>query len=453
MWRIVIADLRASWRTWAGIVVVFVAIQASTVCLALIVASGQALDDPRDAQQLVDAVVGFGLFVVLAVLAVTGASVELVVAQRRGALARWSLAGATPRQIVVLVVIQVLAVSVAAAMVGSAIALATIAPVLAYLADAGIGPAQVPTVRDVGAVGWGVAAGAVLAVLGAWRQARAISRVPPVEALRRSTAPAGGMTRVRWVLTVLLLAALGGAFAMMPQATSVDDAASLSFVVALLAVLLVAAAAPGVLPRLTSAWTAAVPAVVSPAWFLARRSCVARAPRLSGVVVPVALAIALFVGLLSISGTLAASVSASTGSTAPGGAQTSDLVITIGLPLLVAVAGALGGLLMSGRQRDVDLAVAGIAGATPRQRLTQALFEAIIVAATGLLLGVLAAATGLLVTIIGLRNVLPVVEVQFPWAALLAIAAATGAVAILATVLPALGTLRHPPHRTLAEDA
>lgn len=450
MWRIVVADLRASWRTWAGIGVVFVAIQASTVCLALIVASGQALDDPRHAQQLVDAVVGFGLFVVLAVIAVTGASVELVVTQRRGALARWSLAGTTPRQVVMLVMTQIMAVSVTAAIAGSAIALAMIGPVLAYLADAGIGPAQVPVVRDVGAVAWGVAAGAALAILGAWRQARAISRVPPVEALRRSTAPRGGMTRTRWVLTVLLLAALGAAFAVMPQAASVDDAASLSFVIALLAVLLIAAAAPGVLPRLTATWTAVVPTVVSPAWFFARRSCVARAQRLSGVIVPVALAIALFMGLLSISSTLAASVSASTAGTAPGGAQTSDLVLTIGLPLLIAIAGALGGLIMSGQQRDADLAVAGIAGATPSQQLTQALLEAVIVTATGLLLGLLAAATGLLATIIGLHNVLPVVEIQFPWAALLTITAASGSVAIVATVLPALGALRHPPHRTLA---
>lgn len=458
MTSMVIADARASWRTWVGVGLVFVAIQASTVLLSLILvsawrfrasATGAEIDQ---ATSLADGAVSFGLFLAIAVVAVTGSSVQLAVNQRRGALARWALAGATPRQLVVTVMVQILLVSFLAAIVGAGAALAGLDMVLDYVADeAGIGPARVPPVYSAAAVGWGVAVGGVLAVVGGWRQARSISQIGPVEALRQAQTPNPGMTVTRWILTGVLVALITTAFVVMPQATGVDDVASLSFVVVLLAALVVAAASPALLPGFTALWTALLPGISAP-WFLARRSIVARLPRLAGVVVPLALAVALFVGLQTVSGTLAASVIATTEAT-PGnqGAQTADLVITLGLPLLVAIAGAVGGLVMSGQQRDADLAVAGVAGATPTQRLTQAVLEAFILAVTGVVLGALAAAIGLASTTIGLDNVLGTVQVDYPWRPLITIAAVTCVTAVLVTVAPALKALRQPPHQVVAE--
>ena len=60
----------------------------------------------------------------------------------------------------------------------------------------------------------------------------------------------------------------------------------------------------------------------------------------------------------------------------------------LGLALAVAMAGGLGSLFMMSRQRDAELAMLGIIGATPGERTRTALLEAVMITVTAALLGV-----------------------------------------------------------------
>ena len=62
--------------------------------------------------------------------------------------------------------------------------------------------------------------------------------------------------------------------------------------------------------------------------------------------------------------------------------------VRFGLPLLVAIAGGVGSLLMMSRQRDAELALAGIAGAEPRQRMLMPALEALIITGTSIVLAI-----------------------------------------------------------------
>lgn len=129
-------DLRQARSLWAGVALVLAAVQTFCVLSALIVASGLAVAGSGDAERREGAyelmsVVGGGSVgaVLVCTMAVGGA-----VMQRRGQIARWALAGALPRQIVRMVLIQVLGVtavaSVPAAALAGLVAVFAVLPVL-----------------------------------------------------------------------------------------------------------------------------------------------------------------------------------------------------------------------------------------------------------------------------------------------------------------------------------
>ncbi|MGD5639543.1 FtsX-like permease family protein, partial [Xanthomonas citri pv. citri] len=122
------------------------------------------------------------VFCALVGASVIGASTSLVVDSRRGSLARLALSGATPRQVVATVMTQLVAVSLACAVLGDVIAYAVLQPTLDVLASERSAELVPPTavyalwpalLANLLAVG--------LALVGGFRQAYRASRIPPVE--------------------------------------------------------------------------------------------------------------------------------------------------------------------------------------------------------------------------------------------------------------------------------
>ncbi|MFT3971092.1 MAG: hypothetical protein QM695_12650 [Micropruina sp.] len=125
-------------------------------------------------------------------------------------------------------------------------------------------------------------------------------------------------------------------------------------------------------------------------------------------------------------------------------------VLQFGLPLVIAFAGSVGSLLMMGKQRDAELALAGIAGATPAQRVAIPTLEAVIVTVTGALLSAVVIVPSLIfqaysLNAAGLTYTLTM-SVPLVLAALLGGVVITG----LATVVPTLSAQRLPEPRVVA---
>ena len=125
-------------------------------------------------------------------------------------------------------------------------------------------------------------------------------------------------------------------------------------------------------------------------------------------------------------------------------------MITLLLPLLISMSSGVGSLIMMSKQRDAELALSGIVGATPAQRIAMPILEAVIITITGAILGVMMAAIALGFLAIGF----PAAGFIFAYSPNYLIFAMTLAVALLitvsATVLPTLRGLRMPESRMIA---
>lgn len=463
MIRLAVADLRDSWVAWLGVSLAFVVTNAGLALAAVILATSYspaaeaALD--ADGTSLLAAYGTTNLLLVgLVGLAVIGASTSLVVTSRRGAVARLLLGGATPGQVTRLLTIQVAVVTLVTAVVGDVIAVAAAQPVLDAIArDRGL--AHVDAAVTLGLLLTTNLLCAALATLGALRQARAASRIPPVEALREATS--GTVKResairmtlrgVRFLACAgLVVVAFPGFRTMAPELG--DDAAPQLMQVALLLIPLTGLALTAILPwicrGLTRAWTAAVP-MRTPAWRLARETVIAKADRLVRSIVPVMFSVGLFFGLMAIGDTFVATAHL-LGVDDLEGTSTTTLITFIGLALAVAVAGSVGNLVMMSRQRGAELALAGIVGATPRQQVLVPALEAVIVTVTASLLGLLMAAVGGGFIAYGLGIVLPAAQLSIPWGVFVGTVAVCLVAVVAATVLPVLASLRRPAPAVIA---
>ena len=189
----------------------------------------------------------------------------------------------------------------------------------------------------------------------------------------------------------------------------------------------------------TRLWTAAIPG--GPAWHLARHTVMAKADRMVRSILPVM--------LLVTDTALAAFRQMGLGENMSGATPTT-LVTLIGLPLMVAVAGSVGNLIMMSGQRSAELALDGIVGATPRQQVLVPVFEALILTVTACVLGLVMAATGAAFLASGLALTIPGATISWPWGMLAASAVVCLAITMLATVAPVLRSLREPAPRVIA---
>ena len=462
MWHLQRAELRDSWPAWAGVAVGFVALGFTLALSAMVQLTGVVAVRSGALDFWQSAAFTFGpasnlLCCALVGAAVIGSSTGLVVDSRQGSLARLALAGATPAQVVSTVMTQLVVVSLACSLVGDALALLAFEPVLHLLAADPGEPLPTPTpvyaawpvlLANLFAVGLALAAGL--------RQARRASRLPPVAALRQAGTEADEpMTVGRWVGSGVCLVLIALAYATIPAATAEPTSETFSnLVLSSVGVLVVGAVllarlAPLLVGPVTRAWTRLLP-TGAPSWYLARSTAAARGARLTRSVVPVMMAVGLLVGMVAIGQTVSSSLLAGGYGEAVAGTGAGSMLTFLGLPLLVALAGGVGSLVMMARQRQAELALCGIVGTTPGQRLAMPVFEGVIIAVTGALLSLAMVAAAVVLLAVGLP------AAGFPFAFVPAygtFAAALGActaVTVAATVLPTLPSLGRPEPRVIA---
>ncbi|WP_394276290.1 FtsX-like permease family protein [Luteococcus sp.] len=464
MYTIVRSELRSSWSAWLGVALGFVMTSFALALSAMVLQSALVARGTTVPLMEADAYAyngGINLVLCLVVgLSVVASSTELVVQSRRGAVARLALAGATPVGIVSTVVSQLTAVALASAVVGDLLAIAALRPALAYLQhergqeSAGRAAPAVVDARTLLAVG---AAWVLVSVLGGLAQARRASRIPPVEALRVAQAADDSGRRMglgRWLRAVLALVVTGLCWAMVPILTAHPDRETFTQIMQMNLLGLcvtgwfLAELSPVLVGPVTQLWTRHMPA--GPAWQLGRATVLAKAARLTRSVVPVMFTVGLAFGVLGLPATYNAIFRASGYGVELGHVGAATFLVNLGLPLAVAMCGSIGSLFMMSRQRDAELALLGISGATGQQRTAVATFEALIVAGTATILGLVMALSAFVYLAYGATSTGLTFSLALPLASMLEAVLLTALVTAAATVLPTLGALRIPEPKVIA---
>lgn len=457
MHRLQLAELRDSWTTWLGVSLGFITTNFALVLSALtLVAGSRAVQkghlDPLDSTAFVITPAQNLLFCAVVGMVVIGTATNLALSARRGALARLALNGATPLQIVGTVMVQLVTVSLASSLIGSLLALLALRPALGFLAFERVqAGTPMPAPEPVYSI-WPfllTALGAVaIAVLGGLRQAVRGSLTAPVEALREHSADGQTlrMTIGRIIGTVLTALVLAAAYASItvftaePDSETVSNLIMLSMSVLIVMAVFLALLAPVLIGPLTRAWVRLLPLPFA-SWQMARRTVTSRARRLTRSVVPVMMTIGLLLGMLGIWGSLESTLIANGYDIEITATGPASLLVFLGLPLLISLAGGVGSLIMMSRQRDAELALLGIVGATPGQRVLVPLLEAVIITVTATLLGLIMAAGALAVLTVGLPAAGMTYAFVPPMAMFAVTVIATMVITISATVIPTLRSL------------
>ena len=447
MRTLLLAELRGSLRTWLGVSLAFVATNFALVLPALVEAS-MVVEGDKTASLSVLAGVNM-VYTSLVALVVLGTATNLALSARRGALARLALNGATPRQIVRTVIVQLVAMSLLSSVIGAVLALLALRPVLAFLVTWRQTEAseEVPFPEPVYSLPIALAAVAiavVVAVVGGLRQTRRASKVPPVDAVRQHASGDEGakMSPFRIVMAVIIgIAVVGSYLSVFSTAAEVTPDTVFNLMQASLLVLLAmlfSLLAPVLIRPLTFAWVRLLPLAI-PSWQLARRTVYARAPRLVRSVVPVMMTIGLLLGMASVVGSLQGTFDASGYHVEVHGTGWRTMLILLGLPLLLSLSGGVGSLIMMSKQRDAELALLGVVGATPRQRLLVPLLEAVIISVTATILALVmtAGAVGLLALGFPMTHKFVFAFVP-PYGIFVGAVLVTFAITIAATVVPTL---------------
>lgn len=463
---LILAELRGAWSAWLAVLIAFVVTSFAIVLavltldsLSATIASGNV---PRSETAALVFLPAWNLgLAIIGTLSVIGAVTGLVVQARRGSLARLSLAGATPGQVSRILLGQLASVAVAGSVIGVVIAI-VVQP--AAVAEA-IGERGVSTDIAVVRVSpllvlLGAGCFVLVALLAGLRQSRVAAAVPPVEALR--TMPGAVVRRrqiFRWFAAALLalgtagIAAGGIAAAPSLGVDGGDTILQAAVICILLTSIVLSLCAPLTIGLLTRAWTGLVPSR-SASWLLARSSVIARGERLARTVTPIALAVGMLVGLQALSASVMV-VLDRLGRAQIEHAGTAAILGLIGLVLLISISGGVSVVLIMARQREAELALAGVIGATKRQQVLVPVFEGVIITVTATILGLVMSAVGVIVFVIGTNGLglgvtAPVVV---PWADLAMVVLVCGAVVTASTTLPVLRSLHKPARQVVAQLA
>lgn len=462
--RLVVAELRDSWRAWLG---VSITLLVSTFCLALsmlgLVSSLEFMnrtpgwEQEQSGDTLYFAIVtGFNVAICALVgITVIGAAVGLVVQSRRGSLARLSLAGASATRMIGIVLGQLVAACLVFGTLGGGLAFAAYWPTWRWLAqDRRVATPDIAP--EPAAALWGVLLCVVVALFGGLGHAIRASRIPPVEALREAAAPASRRRPwLRWagaiVLTALAVSLWQGTAAALRAGGQELRSLALQVPIMVLPIIgvLFVQAKELFMNGLTRGWTSLVPGG-SATWHLARHTALGKGERLSRSITPSMFAVGLLVGMVALGATLNASLEASAAGFQIERIGLEALMPFAALGLTMALSGAVSSLVMMSSQREGELALDGVIGATPAQQSLIPVLEGVIISVTATLLGVLMGAVAVLCLVDLMPLIFPQTRVRIPWLELGVVAVATTAVIVAATTLPVLGSLRQPPNRVLA---
>ena len=454
MLTIIRSELRGSWPAWLGVALGFVMTSFALALSAMVFQSAFLAREVIVPAMEADAYLANGgtnfVLSLIVGLSVVASSTELVVKSRRGAVARMSLVGSTPSGVVTTVVSQLGVVALLSAVIGNLLAVAAVRPALDYLQyERGAESAGIPTPAVIDPrvlIGVGVI-WVVVAIGAGLRQAWQASRIPPVEALRQAQGAQSNKIRLgwgRWLRAVLALLMLAIFWGLIPVLAANRDSETFTQIMQMnvLGLCVMGWFLAELAPRITRPVTAA--------WTRPRATVLAKADRLSRSVVPVMFSIGLAFGLIVLPASLNAIFRASGFNTQLEHVGVAPFLANLGLALMVAMSGSIGSLFMMSKQRDADLALLGIAGATPRQRIATGALEAVMITGTATILGALMAVETIAYLSYGATAVKLTFAFEFPLLGVLGTILITGLATAVPTVLPSLRSLQLPEPKVVA---
>ena len=456
-------DLKANSGIWAGVFIVLVVTQ--TLLCAMSVSMGinsyyQSLSvKTRDpAKSLASALSLVFLTVIVLGCLVIKQTLQASIRQRRQGLALLSLLGATPKQILVLTLLQVMILVLPASLVAVALSPALAGRILDWYSTG----MRIPVHFAFTWHGFtrsaltGLAVGLATAVLATSRTLRDLGKMTPVRVVRRAEEsesidrPRHGRGLVSLFLGLALLLLPLPVFAYLSDPKQIQAVISTVgsgplFAILLLLIALARSGGP-VISRVTQLWTALVPSS-SAVWRIARSQAVARSRDTTFGSTVIALTACMFLvgGLLAAGGTSTIAMNKVPGIENVTSGGTLELLYGFWAALLVALVGVIAGFAIAARDRDLDLALLSIAGANPQQLTAISILDGTIVMTTGIIIA--AGGTGL----VGLSTAMvywPLVHslsMVFPWQFFLICGFPVIVVGSLATMLTARPALRRSP--------
>lgn len=389
--RVAAKELIRGYRLWVGSLIAIVA--SSAVCAAVLAqfATAATLTDAQG-DELLSMSRGIIAFSLLAAVAVTAATTNLAVASGCRGYALLQIAGVLPRQIVAIVLTQLVMLAVIGSGIGVGLGRLIAQPLLNLAVTQTSVPIGTTVIYGAGTVAWTFGLFVAVTVMAGLRAAVRAGRVPPIDALREPEPPRIRMGALRWIATGAAgLAALGlglGAASMSPSLTLAGHPIGASTIIGLGMMFsialtgLAASLGPVLYPLVLRAWTALVPSRLSGAWFLARRSCRYRITQSTAAITPLTVGIALPGSLYTLF--LTTSAATSTGGRSEQINSVSIFTI-LGPALLLAAIGSAAVIFMTSRTRARDNALVTVSGGTLATTVFSAAFEAVIYVITALL--------------------------------------------------------------------
>ena len=443
MIRLLRAELRHGWATWVGLVAV-----ASIAALSFSVGIAMLETGLEVGGEILAASVSFlSILLLLSVPAgaiVVAAVAGLAVDLHRATYARWQLAGVSPRQTTVIVLVQLACAGAVAGAVGFAISLPVVPAFLHAVFEHDSTWWSSATIRP-GALTAAIVVPLTIAVtvLGGARAAVSAGRTPPLSALREPDPESKRMRWWRWLVfaVVLLAAGVGGALAPF-RAEERSTAISQFPLLPAYLTAIVATIGPVLSPAVLRAWTSLIPPRRSTVWFLARNQARYHLGRSTASVTPLFVGTALLGGLMTMAATTGTAMS---DAGLPGNFDLGILqvMLLIGGPVALGAMGAGVVLFMSNRTQGSEQALLRASGATRGVVIAAALWQAVIHVVTATLLASLVIVGTALITSAALSRFVPAGPV-FDVGAAAALVAVGLVLTASATVVPTLLRLREP---------
>ncbi|GAB3617054.1 hypothetical protein GCM10027416_16110 [Okibacterium endophyticum] len=433
MIRLVIAELRSGWASWAGVIFVSaVTALACGIAVSMLETGVHAGGDHL--RGFSGGTAAILMFSAPSGIAVIAAITRLAVDLGRPGYARWQLAGVGPAQTAFVVGMQIAAASLVGAMIGLGATTVLAEPAIhAAFEDGSGGYTEIPIVTGPLTAALTVPITVVVALLGGLRAAWAAAHTPPLAALRE---PETEAKRMRWWRWILLAAVIAGAAAFFRSLFATDTRSvflSQGPLVPVIVTVVLVAAGPVLYPWLLRGWTALIPARVSTSWYLARHQARYHLGRSTASITPLFVGTALMGGLFTMTATVDASLRA-------GGEHGVTLgiwqvLLMLGGPVLLAAMGAAVVIFMSNRTQGYEQALLRAGGASTSAIVASALWQAVIHVVTATLLAGIAIATTALVTAAALARFVPPIPVIDVVAALVLVGVGL-LLTVAATVLP-----------------
>ncbi|MBW1639026.1 hypothetical protein G3H63_08045 [Microbacterium resistens] len=461
MIRLALAELRTDLRLWIGpllvasVASVFVYLAAvywwtlgTPSGAALIESFGSTVEEARAGSYVVY------VSTAIPAIAVLGSTSAATIAAFATRIARWRLAGATPRQVRAVVTVQVLIVNTIGTLLGISIAL----PLRQAAVDLLVrmvtrGDYTIPADGSLAPGLVALAGSTLVCYLASFTPARHAARIPAVHAVRDSVEASKTMPVSRWIVSGLLLTALlpQVAVTVFASQTLANDpnvessAVTLALTLGVMMIATLGALAPVLVPALIRLGTVIVPSRIAPSWFLARHSAVEHPRQASTAVMPISIGIALY-GILF--GIIATWQNALRVAGLDDELNTIDSYVMLTPAAVIAITGSVASILLTTRARTRQYALIRTAGAPPRTIVGIAIAEAVSYSITAIGLGLAVAYVSVL-TAAGLLTAtgLPAAPlIDFRQMLLLA---GIGIITVLASLLiPALTAIRGNPRET-----